>query len=130
MAEEVTNASIVVPWCMVWTVIINGSLGFAIIVAFCFCVGDLDTALYSETGYDFIEVFFNATNSHAGTSVMVAILITLVFAATFGFLASASRQTWAFARDNGLPFSNFLSHVSHSRVMCQEAPTYLYIPGP
>jgi choline transport protein len=39
-------------------------------------------------------------------------LITLVICATFGFLASASRQTWAFARDKGLPFSDFLSYVS------------------
>lgn len=32
--------------------------------------------------------------------------------ATFGFLATASRQTWAFARDRGLPFSNFFAHVN------------------
>ena len=32
--------------------------------------------------------------------------------ATFGFLATASRQTWAFARDRGLPFSNFFAKVN------------------
>lgn len=113
MAEEVQNASIAVPWSMVCTVLINGVLGFAVVLALCFCMGDLDTAITSPTGYDFIEIFFNATRSHVGTSVMSAILITLVICATFGFLASASRQTWAFARDKGLPFSNFLSHVSN-----------------
>ncbi|MCJ1381707.1 hypothetical protein MMC17_004818 [Xylographa soralifera] len=35
----------------------------------------------------------------------------MVTCASFGFLASASRQTWAFARDRGLPFSTFLAHV-------------------
>lgn len=98
---------------MICTILLNGSLGFAIVLAFCFCLGDLDTALSSPTGYDFIEVFMNATNNHGGTSAMTAILITLVICATFGFLASASRQTWAFARDHGLPFSNFLSHVGY-----------------
>lgn len=114
MAEEVTSASTVVPWVMVGTIVLNGTLGFAVVLALCFCIGDLETAVTSPTGYDFIEVFFNATNSHAGTSAMSAILIILVICATFGFLASASRQTWAFARDQGLPFSNFLSHV-HAR---------------
>jgi choline transport protein len=72
----------------------------------------LNNALLSPTGYDFMEVFQVATNNLAGSSVMSAILIALVTCASFGFLATASRQTWAFARDRGLPFSGFLSHVS------------------
>jgi amino acid transporter len=114
MAEEVKNASTIVPWCMITTILLNGFLGFATVVVFCFCLGDLTTDLASPTGYDFIQVFYSATNSNAGTSVMTAILITLVICATFGFLATASRQTWAFARDQGLPFSNFLSYVRAS----------------
>ena len=111
LAEEVRNASVVVPWAMICTILLNGALGFAISIAFSFTLGDLDTDLKSETGFDFIQVFLTATNSVAGSSVMTAILIALVTCASFGFLASASRQTWAFARDKGLPFSGFLSHV-------------------
>lgn len=98
---------------MIATVLLNGALGFAVVLALCFCLGDYDAALDASlaTGYDFIEVFQNATNNKAGTSVMTSILVALVICATFGFLASASRQTWAFARDRGLPFSNFLSKV-------------------
>ncbi|KAL2050985.1 hypothetical protein ABVK25_008731 [Lepraria finkii] len=111
LAEEVRNASTVVPWAIICTVLLNGTLGLAICIAFSFTLGDLPTDLMSATGYDFIQVFFGATNSHAGSSVMTAILIALVTCASFGFLASASRQTWAFARDKGLPFSGFLSYV-------------------
>jgi choline transport protein len=111
MAEEVKNASTIVPWCMITTILLNGMLGFAIVITFCFCLGDLPTDMASPTGYDFIQVFYGATNSIAATSVMTAILIILVICATFGFLASASRQTWAFARDRGLPMSSFLSYV-------------------
>lgn len=111
LAEEVRNASTVVPWAMISTILLNGALGLAICVAFSFALGDLQTDLMSATEYDFIQVLFGATNSHAGSSVMTAILIALVTCASFGFLASASRQTWAFARDKGLPFSGFLSHV-------------------
>ncbi|PYH89328.1 amino acid transporter [Aspergillus ellipticus CBS 707.79] len=112
MAEEVVNASVIVPWCMIATIMLNGVLGFAMVLAFLFCIGDLDAALDSATGYDFIEVFFNATKSHAGTSVMTAIPIAMTVCASFGFLASSSRLTWAFARDKGLPFSDYLAHVS------------------
>lgn len=110
-AEEVKNASVIVPWCMVTTILLNGALGFAIVLAFLFCIGNVDDALNTPTGYDFIEVFYATTKSYAGTSVMTAILIVLVISASFGFLASSSRQTWAFARDRGLPFSDFLAHV-------------------
>lgn len=111
LAEEVRNASTVVPWAMISTIVLNGALGFAINIAFCFTLGDLEADLTSPTGFDFIQVFFSATNSHAGSSVLTAMLIALVVCASFGFLAAASRQTWAFARDRGLPFSDFLSHV-------------------
>ena len=115
MAEEVQNASTIVPWCMIATIALNGVLGFAICIAFSFSLTNLDglnNALLTPTGYDFIEVFQVATNNLAGSSVMTAILIALVTCASFGFLATASRQTWAFARDRGLPFSDFLSYVS------------------
>jgi choline transport protein len=97
---------------MIYTVLLNGVLGFAMAIAFLFCLGDPDAALTTATGYDFIEVAFAATSSHAGTSVMTAILLVLVCFATFGFLASSSRQTWAFARDQGLPFSGFIGKVN------------------
>ncbi|KAJ5722583.1 Amino acid/polyamine transporter I [Penicillium malachiteum] len=112
MAEEVVNASIIVPWCMISTILLNGTLGFAIVLAFLLCIGNVEDAMDSSTGYGFIEVFFKATGSHAGTSVMTAIPTALVMCASFGFLTSASRLTWAFARDKGIPFSNFLSHVN------------------
>jgi choline transport protein len=116
-AEEVQDASTTVPWCMVTTIMINGLLGFGTIIAFLFCLGDLESALTSPTGYDFIYTFYNATKSHVGASIMTSILITLVICATFGFLASASRQTWAFARDRGFPFSDVLRHACYTTLM-------------
>jgi len=121
-AEEVQDAATTVPWCMVTTIVLNGVLGLGTVVVFLFCIGDMQTALQSEIGYDFIEVFYNATQSKAGTSVMVAILLSLAMFATFGLLASASRQTWAFARDRGLPYSVILS-----KVKCPRASSYFYL---
>lgn len=92
-AEGVQNASMIVPWCMICTILLNRTLGFAIILAFCFCAGELEIAMTSPTGYDFIEVFHNATNLYAAASVMTAALITCVICASFGFLAASSHQT-------------------------------------
>jgi hypothetical protein len=43
---------------------------------------------------------------------MTTIPIVLVICASFRFLASASRLTWAFARDKGLPFADSLVYVT------------------
>ncbi|KAF2198697.1 amino acid transporter [Delitschia confertaspora ATCC 74209] len=111
MAEEVKNASINVPRSMFFTIFLNGALGFSMILVILFCIGDVDTALSTPTGYPFIEIFRNATQSKAGATAMASILIAMIIFATFGFLASASRQMWAFARDQGLPFSSIISKV-------------------
>ena len=62
LAEETRHASIVVPWAMVGTILVNGLLGFAMAIAFAFTLGDLQTDLETPTEFDFIQVFYGATN--------------------------------------------------------------------
>lgn len=92
------NASINVPRSMFFTIFLNGALGFAMMMVILFCIGNVDDALKTPTGYPFIEIFRNATQSNAGATAMASILIALIIFATFGYVASASRQLWAFAR--------------------------------
>lgn len=99
---------------MLSTVVLNGVMGFAMLIALLFCLGDLDDALTSPTGFPFIEIFRQATHSNAGTTVMTALIMLLLIAAAIGIMATASRQLWAFARDGGVPFSNYLSRVSRA----------------
>ena len=42
---------------------------------------------------------------------MGAIVLILTWACATGIITSASRMTWAFARDRGTPFSRILSKV-------------------
>lgn len=42
---------------------------------------------------------------------MTALLVVNITSACISTVATVSRQTWAFARDNGLPFSEFIAHV-------------------
>lgn len=99
---------------MVATTILNGVLGFAALMAILFCAGNIKDALETPTGYPFMEIFFQATNSAAGATAMACVILALVFFATLGLIATASRMTWAFARDNGLPGSRWLAKVRRS----------------
>ena len=115
MSEELRNASKILPRAMISTVAFNGALGLVMLITFCFCIGDIDSVLSTPTGYPFIQVFYNATLSTAGATAMTSVMIVL---ATFGGMmnmATASRQLFAFARDQGVPFSDFFSRVSFPR---------------
>ncbi|KAI1371399.1 amino acid/polyamine transporter I [Hypoxylon crocopeplum] len=112
MAEETQNAAVVIPWNIIITILFNGLLGFGMLLTTLFCMGDLDPAMESSFNYPFVEIFYTSTNSVAGTTIMVCIIIVLSYSATFGQFAGASRQLWAFARDRGPPMSNWLLLVN------------------
>ena len=111
MAEEVKNAAVNVPRSMFFTVFLNGALGFASYIALLYSIGDIDSALSTPTGWPFIQIFYNATKSKWGTTAMVSIIIALIVFATISYVASASRQLWAFARDRGVPGWQLISII-------------------
>ena len=80
--------------------------------SYTFCIGDIGEALSHTTGYPFIYVFQNATESVGGTTGFVSVVLVLLVMITISALASSSRQMFAFARDDGLPFSKWLGTVS------------------
>jgi amino acid transporter len=56
-------------------------------------------------------MFYSSTQSHGAASFMTGVIILCETAGTIASLAAASRQLWAFARNRGLPFSNFFAPV-------------------
>ncbi|KAK5955890.1 hypothetical protein OHC33_003532 [Knufia fluminis] len=111
MSDEVKDAQKKVPLAMVYSVIINGAMAFSFIIVLLFCLGDLEETLNTPTGYPIIQVVYNATGSKAATSVFTVFILFNATVSMFSSLASVSRLTWAFAKDNGLPFSRFFSAV-------------------
>jgi choline transport protein len=85
-----------------------------------YCFGDPEETLGPPYGQPFIQIFQNALQSRGGTTVLTSLLITMYVFATFGFVASASRQTWAFSRDNGLPLSWWLKKVRTGSVLVEQ----------
>lgn len=106
MSEEIKDASTVVPRAVLISIVLNGSLGFAMLVAYIFCLGNLDEVLASQTtlGYPFLFVFQKGTGSTPGAAVMGLIVVVLGVCSTVGLVAATSRMLWSFARDRGVPF--------------------------
>jgi len=111
MSEEVKKASVNVPRAMVLSTMINGVLAFAMLIAILFCAGNVDAAS-TESQYPFIPILAIGLGSNGGATVLVSVVIVLQMCASIGCLAASSRMIWSFARDRGVPGSNYLSQVN------------------
>lgn len=129
LAEELKNASWILPRSMIATAMMNYVLGFitiSIVVQFTFsnlrltdshtvtlvfCLGDLDNALNSPTGQPYVEVLLNATRSPGATIALTAVMLVLLISCAVNTVTTSSRQLWSFARDGGPPFSAWLAQV-------------------
>lgn len=114
MSEEVRDAGRFVPISIFWSYIGNGILAIILLVTYLFSIDSVENALDDDTGYPFIYVFKTAVNT-AGVNGLTIMVLLLVIAANISFNASTARQTFAFARDNGLPFSKWIGHVEPKR---------------
>ncbi|KAK3049613.1 hypothetical protein LTR09_009034 [Extremus antarcticus] len=112
MSEEVQDASLTVPRVVMYAVASNAVMLLIVGITYIFCLGDLESVLNTPTYQPVIQVFYNATKSKAGTTVMVSVLIIIFVSACVGQVATASRQMWSFARDRGLPGSKYLERVA------------------
>jgi choline transport protein len=114
LAEEMPHASRNVPIAMVGSVTVNGILGIGYCIMLLFSTGTLDVLLATPTGFPFMQIFFDATKSAAGATVMSLIITCTAIAATVAGVTSTSRTTWAFARDKATPFDRYFAYVDQS----------------
>ena len=110
MAEETQDAAVSVPRGIVSSYFIGSVSGLVMLVTYCFCF--TEDALESGTGFAFMAVYQRTTGSNSAALALTAVLIILTFFSAVNFMASASRQTYAFARDGGLPWSNAIATAS------------------
>ena len=114
MSEEIENAPLVVPRSILTTYILNGAVGFAMLIASLFSIQDVDAALNSPTDYPFMQIFLTATGSTGGAITMSVIIAIMEICATTTSLAATSRQFWSFSRDRGVPAWKIFSQVISS----------------
>lgn len=110
MAEEVKDASVTVPRMMMASVLINGLLGFVVLVTYCFSIQNVESQVVaSEAPYPFVDVFAIATGNTAGAIGMTIPVVLMTLSMCINSTAAASRQAWSFARDDGLPFPTWFT---------------------
>ena len=74
VAEEIKNAPTVIPLSMGISTTINGTLGFAMLVALLFAMpSDVQGTLNSTTQYPYMSIYTHAVGSTAGGTAMVRI---------------------------------------------------------
>lgn len=114
MSEEVRDAGRYVPISLFWSYIGNGIMAIVLLISYLFSIDSIEDALDDPSGYPFIYVFKSAVNT-AGVNGLTIIVLILIIAANISFNASTARQTFAFARDKGLPFSKWIGHVDSGK---------------
>lgn len=117
MTEEMKSASKEAPKAIVLAVVLGAVTGFAFLLTLCFCIGDIEETARSSTGVPVIQIIYDSTDNKAATCILISMIAVIVIVAGNNLLAEGSRAVYAFARDNGLPFSKVLSKVeSRSQV--------------
>lgn len=72
-AEEIRNAPKVIPLSMLASNLLNGSLGFGMLIALLFVMpNDISSVLDSTTFYPFISIYAYAVGSNAGATGLVS----------------------------------------------------------
>lgn len=74
-------------------------------------MGDFESVISTPTGYPYQQIFYNATGSRGGATAMSCIIVLAAVANGMTNMATASRQLFAFARDEGVPFHRWLATV-------------------
>ena len=127
IAEELKDASYSLPRAILWGVGLNTVLGYMVVITLCFIMTDTEGLLASTTGFPFIQLFYDVTQSLVATDIMSVIILIDLVSAVISEIATASRQIWSFARDDGFPFSDFLKQVRSTISMKESAQQELYL---
>ncbi|EGC42298.1 amino acid permease [Histoplasma capsulatum var. duboisii H88] len=111
MSEETHDAAIRGPIAIQSAILVSGIFGWMLTVTMCFCLSDLDKILDSPTGLPAAQIFLNAGGRTGGT-IMFSFSILVQFFTGCSAMLADTRMTYAFARDDALPFSEFFAKVN------------------
>lgn len=112
LAEEVKDASQSGPKALIIGFLTNASGAASMtIVLFLRQGNDYATLIGTPYGQPWIQTLVDATGSERIAAAMVGLVCVLLQAGCVNQTTTTSRQTFAFARDGGLPFPRVLSSV-------------------
>jgi amino acid transporter len=114
VSEEVHSAEDTIPFGILGSIGACWSLGTVIIIMTLFCLqtNDIENNILStKFGQPMAQIIYDCL----GKKWAIAFMVLIAFAQFLmgaSILTAISRQIWAFARDNGLPFSSWIKKVN------------------
>jgi choline transport protein len=111
MIEEIPSPRTAGPK-VVWLAVAIGAVTGGIFMIVClFCIQSLDSVLNSPTGLPFPQLIID-TIGLQGAAALITLFCVNGLGQGVSIMTTASRLTWGFARDGGLPFSAYLTKVN------------------
>ncbi|KAL1682103.1 amino acid/polyamine transporter I [Schizophyllum commune] len=112
MAEEVHKPALNVPRAMVWSVPIGWLMGVVFILPITFTLPDVAELLQVSSVQPIAVLFTMVMGSKGGGFGMWFIVFGIALFCSISINCAASRATWSFARDKGIPFSSTFAKVT------------------
>ena len=111
MIEEIPAPRVNGPKVMWMAVTFGAVSGFIFMLICLFCIQDVKQTL--EANLPFVDLVRTAIGLD-GAATLIALFIFNGFGQGVALLTTASRLTWSFARDGGIPWNRYLSHVDRT----------------
>ncbi|OJJ50750.1 hypothetical protein ASPZODRAFT_54940 [Penicilliopsis zonata CBS 506.65] len=104
ISEETPNPGRSVPRAMWLSVVIGTITILPYTLAMLFSIQDMEAV--SDSALPIREVYLQALQSTTGATLLLILLVLIFFGGVVGVTVTSGRLIWAFARNNGLPYSN------------------------
>ncbi|KAI9743981.1 MAG: GABA-specific high-affinity permease [Claussenomyces sp. TS43310] len=115
IAEEASNAARAVPFAMVSSLVTALVTGWGLLIAIAFCMGSNVVGIVTSTlGQPFAAIALQSLGTNGSIALLTFIWLASVCNCSI-LMVAASRETFAFARDHGLPGSSFLRVVNKAK---------------
>ncbi|CAL3973012.1 hypothetical protein PZA11_005357 [Diplocarpon coronariae] len=111
LSEECSNANIAAPRAIVMTAGVGGIAGWALQLVVAYTVIDIPAVMDSDLGQPWASYLIQVMPQNTALAVL-AITIVCGFFMGQGCMVSASRVTFAYARDDCFPFSDWIKQVN------------------
>ncbi|CAK7902422.1 choline transport protein [[Candida] anglica] len=111
LAEEVAQPERLIPIAIMGTVTIGFVTSFCYSIAMFFSIHNLEAILNSTTGMPILDIYYQALGNKAGAICLGVLILLTACGCTIASHTWQARLCWSFSRDNGLPFSKYLSII-------------------
>ncbi|KAK0715549.1 amino acid/polyamine transporter I [Lasiosphaeris hirsuta] len=111
MAEECGDPAVKLPKAIALCVPVGGIAGLFFIIPICATMPSLEYILGAPVGQALPYIFAAVMGSPAGGMGLTLLVLIITFFCSVSITVAASRCTWAFARDNAIPFSSVFKRI-------------------